>query len=101
MHNNGLAPFYRILFNGAAIFSAAMLILAIVMRAPLSWLSLLVAWLFLFTSSLLLDALRRYLIIVVPYACGRWPALTWPLVLWLNLLRMLCLALFVNGYWFV
>lgn len=107
MHNNGLAPFYRILFSGAAIFAAVMLPLALVMRAPLSWVALVVVWPVLFTSSLLLDSLPRYLSIVVPYypivaaACGRWPVLTWPLILWLNLLQMLCLALFVNGYWFV
>jgi len=78
MHNNGLAPFYRTLFNGSAIFSAVRLILALVMRTPLSWLALVVVWLVLFSSSLLLNALPRYLSIVVPYdpilaaAFGRW-----------------------------
>lgn len=107
MHNNGLGPFYRILYNGAALFSVVMIGLGLWLRVPLAWLALLIAWPVLFTSALLLDSLPRYLSIVVPYypilaaTCARAPLLTWPLVMWSCFLQMLCAALYVNGYWFV
>ena len=106
-HNNFVPSFFRIYFRGAALLAVFMLALAAALRARLAWVSLMIVWPLLYTSTTLLDSLPRYLTTVVPYypiaaaAATRWPITRYPLLLWSAMMLMLSVALFINGFWFV
>lgn len=106
-HNNSIPWFFRYYFRGAALLGVCMLGLAVALRARPAWMSLMIVWPLLYTSTTLLDSLPRYLTTVVPYypvaaaALTRWPVFRYPVLMWSAMMLMLSAALFVNGYWFV
>jgi Gpi18-like mannosyltransferase len=105
-HFNGLAPFYKWWFGGTVLVGVGLTLAATLLRQPLSFTALALAFVFLHLSIKTLDCLPRFFSVVVPFYCtlgeikARWPAVGDTLLVASAALLGLSTTLFVNGYWF-
>jgi Gpi18-like mannosyltransferase len=101
-----LPPFYRLYFTGAAAVALILLLIGLKQRLRVSLLALGAAYLLLYTSVNLLEAMPRYLSVVVPLYLvagtfmARHARLQPIATAFCSALLTFATVLFVGGYWF-
>lgn len=105
-HFDGLQPFYKWWFGGTVLIGILLTLAGTLLRQPLSFTALALAFVFLHLSIKTLECLPRFFSVVVPFYCtlgeirARWPAVGDTLLVISAALLGLSTTLFVNGYWF-
>ncbi len=105
-HFATLPPFYQVWFGTAVVGGVLLLLLGTLQRLPLAFTALSAALCYLYFSVKSVEAMPRFMSIVVPFYCtlgllaARYPRGGLALLGFSTLLLGLSTALFVCGYWF-